>query len=102
MVTIPAGYTLQQTCSAYSATATTNATIGTTTCQVYLYFGYTYTMSVCANWDSAFAGDTYLRLVGASSGLQVAFNDNGAGCASGGSTMTYTPTVSGSYNIIEG
>ena len=78
----------------YTASNTNSAQQATVNYSVTLAAGATYTFSTCGSTSE----DTFLRLKN-SAGSQVAFNDDACGLQS---TMTFTPSVAGSYTIASG
>jgi V8-like Glu-specific endopeptidase len=80
----------------YSATNTNSAQQNTVNQSVTLAAGQQITLGTCGVAGSAFTGDTYLRLYSAA-GAQVASNDDA--CGGRGSSLTFTATTAGTYQI---
>ncbi|MEZ4361741.1 MAG: M4 family metallopeptidase [Kofleriaceae bacterium] len=80
----------------YSASNTSSATRNTVNQSVTLGAGQRITVATCGATGSTFTGDTYLRLYGPAAS-QVAANDDA--CGGLGSSITYTATTAGSYQI---
>ena len=70
--------------------------------EISLAAGETIMLGTCGLTDSAFTGDTYLRLYGPST--QVAANDDSEACGqdSKGSRLTYTAPIAGVYTLRAG
>lgn len=80
----------------YSASNTNSAQQNTVNQAVTLSAGQTITLGTCGVAGSAFTGDTYLRLRGPS-GTEIASNDDA--CGGRGSSLVFTATTAGSYEI---
>ncbi|HWU86235.1 MAG TPA: serine protease [Kofleriaceae bacterium] len=80
----------------YSATNTNSAQQNTVNKVVALTAGQQITVATCGLAGSVFTGDTYLRLR-APGGTEVAANDDA--CGGTGSSLTYTATTTGDYEI---
>ncbi len=80
----------------YSATNTNSAQQNTVNQSVTVNAGQTITLGTCGVTGSAFTGDTYLRLYN-SSGTQVSSNDDA--CGGRGSSLSYTATTGGTFQI---
>jgi V8-like Glu-specific endopeptidase len=80
----------------YSATNTNSARRNTVNKTVALTAGQRITLGTCGLPGATFTGDTFLRLYNAS-GTQVANNDDG--CGGVGSSITFTATTAGNYEI---
>ncbi|KFE72232.1 hypothetical protein [Hyalangium minutum] len=84
---------------AFATSTTDNAQIHTVNQDVYIAAGRTITLGTCGLAGSNIVGDSYLRLYD-SSGNEVAANDDA--CNGYGSNLSYTPTISGRYQIRAG
>ena len=82
----------------YSASNTNSAQQNTTNQSVYLNAGQTLRVGTCTVAGASGSGDTYLRLYGVNA-TQVAVNDDSCGLLS---FLSYTATVSGTYQIRAG
>lgn len=80
----------------YSATNTNSAQQNTVNKVVALTAGQQLTLGTCGLTGSTFTGDTYLRLR-APNGTEVAANDDS--CGGSGSSLMYTATATGNYEI---
>jgi V8-like Glu-specific endopeptidase len=80
----------------YSATNTNSAQQNTVNKTVALAAGDKITLGTCGLTGSTFTGDTWLRLFGPS-GTEVSSNDDS--CGGAGSSVTYTATAAGNYQI---
>ncbi len=83
----------------YSAASTNNAQQNTVNQSVTLNAGQSITLGTCGVAGSSASGDTYLRLFGPAL-TQVASNDDA--CGGAGSSLTYTATATGTYQIRAG
>jgi hypothetical protein len=83
----------------YSATNTNSAQQNTTNQSINVTSGQVVTVATCGQTGSAFTGDTWLRLFG-TAGTQVASNDDA--CGGRGSSITYTATATGAFQIRAG
>lgn len=80
----------------YSASNTSSAQQNTVNQSVTVNAGQTITVATCGLTGASFSGDTYLRLFGPAA-TQVASNDDA--CSGAGSSLSYTATTSGTYQI---
>jgi hypothetical protein len=95
----PGGGTVSGTGSnSYMATMTANATVGYTSQTVTLSAGDVIDLSTCDVTGGSASGDTYLRLYRGAT--EVAANDDS--CSGLASRITYTATVTDTYEIREG
>ncbi|MBZ4419347.1 serine protease [Myxococcus sp. RHSTA-1-4] len=83
----------------YTASSTNNATTNTTNKVVALTAGQKITVATCGLTGSTFTGDTWLRLNGPA-GSEVASNDDA--CSGRGSSLSFTATTAGNYEIRAG
>ena len=90
---------IQLSSYSFSAVNTNSAQQSTVNQSVTLNAGQTITAATCGITGSSFTGDTYLRLFGPSA-AQVAFNDDA--CGGRGSSLSFTATATGSYQIHAG
>jgi vibriolysin len=81
---------------AYSATNTNSAQQNTVNQSITMSAGQSVTLGTCGIAGSAFTGDTYLRLSGPAA-TEVSSNDDA--CGGLGSSLTYTATASGTFQI---
>ncbi|WP_224240334.1 hypothetical protein [Hyalangium gracile] len=79
----------------YSASNTDSAYQNTVNQVVTLTAGQTLTVATCGLPGATFTGDTFLRLYGPL--IQLAFNDDA--CGGTGSSLTFTSTAGGTYEI---
>ena len=80
----------------YSASNTNSAQQNTSNKAVTLAAGDKLTLGTCGLTGATFTGDTYLRLYGPG-GTALGSNDDS--CGGAGSSLTYTATAAGSYEI---
>jgi vibriolysin len=83
----------------YTATNTASATANTTNQNITAAAGQVITVATCGAAGSAFTGDTYLRLNGPAA-TEVAANDDA--CSGLGSSLSYTATAAGTFQIRAG
>lgn len=83
----------------YSATNTNSAQQNTVNKVIALTAGQSITLGTCGLTGATFTGDTYLRFYGPT-GTQVAYNDDA--CGGRGSSITYTATSSGNFELRAG
>lgn len=84
----------------FSVSNTNNATVNTYNSSFHVWAGSTITLGTCGVNGGSGTGDTYLRLYNAS-GVEVASNDDGAGCGTL-SNLAFSPPVYGAYKIRAG
>ncbi len=83
----------------YNATNTNSAQQNTTNKVLALTAGQKLTVATCGLTGATFTGDTYLRLFGPSA-TEVASNDDA--CGGRGSSISFTATTSGNYEVRAG
>ncbi|MFY1825113.1 trypsin-like peptidase domain-containing protein [Myxococcus fulvus] len=82
----------------YTATNTNSAQQDTANRRITLGAGQSLTVATCGLSGAAYDGDTFLRLF--RNGIEVAHNDDA--CAGRGSSITYTATTAGEYEVRAG
>jgi len=83
----------------YTAASTNNATVNTTNKKIALTAGQKLTVATCGLTGARLSGDTWLRLFSPAA-TEVASNDDA--CGGAGSSITFTASVAGDYEVRAG